>query len=312
VTFKDRLKAAAKETTLDQFMELTRPYLRQRMNTCISNTVLYKKAKRELARDYGDKVDEKLEGYVDKDWRQFVLEKGEGSEVVAEEVLKKKGMTRATYKEQTKRLILARYSLKLVTDRPITHGELVACYDEMKSEFAVPPLVQFRLIEIQPDKVEVKDPNENRLIKARVLAEDLARRVKDGANFAMLAEQQSHGLRRETGGLWPASDPNAFLPPYDAVAAKATELEVGQVAGPLDIGGRFFIVKLEQKRARGYQPLPEVQKKLEAKIAEDRREEAIKQIDAEIAAQTAMVDTNVFLDRCLEYVYRQARSGTRS
>jgi hypothetical protein len=303
-TFKDRLITAARETTLEQFMEVTRPHMRQRLNNNISNTVLYKKAKREL----GDKADEVLEKMVEKEWRRFVLEKGAGSEATADEALKKKGMNRTMFKEQTKRLILAHYSLKMFNERPITHNELVACYEQMKADFAVPPSVQFRLIDIQPDKMEVTDPNENRVNKARALAEGLAKRIQDGANFGMLAEQNSHGLRRETGGLWPPRDPNAFLPPYDTVAAKAMEMEVGQVAGPMEIAGHFFILKLEQKQARGYRPLPEVQKQLEEKITDDRREQSLRQLDAEIATQAAMVDTDTFLDRCLERIYKEARA----
>ncbi len=306
VTFKDKLTAAAKEMPLDQFLELTRPYMRQRLNNNISNTVLYKKAKREL----GDQADDALQKMVEKEWRRFVLDRGAGSEATADEVLRKRGMNRTTFKEQTKRLMLARYALKMLDERPITHNELVACYEQMKTEFGLPPSVQFRLIDIQPEKMELKDPNENRVAKARAFAEELVQRLKEGANFAMLAEQSSHGLRREVGGLWPPRDPNAFLAPYDIVAAKAMELEVGRIAGPLDVDGHFFILKLEQKQARGYRPLPEVQKQLEDKITDDRRDASLRQLDAEIATQAAQVDTNAFIDRCLERIYKEARAQT--
>ncbi len=304
-TFKDKLLMVARETTLEQFVATTRPYMQQRLNNNISNIVLYKKARREL----GDKVDEQLDKMVDKEWRRFVLDKGEGSEAQADEVLKKKGMNRAIFKEQEKRWILAQYSLKMFSEKPITHGELVACYDRMKADsFAVPPSIQFRLIDVQPDKIEVKDPNENRVNKARAFAEELVRRIRAGADFALLAQQSSNGLRSEAGGLWPARDPNAFVAPYDSLAQKALEMQVGEVAGPVEAPGHFFILKLEQKQAKGYRPLPEVQSQVERKILEERHNESLRQIDADIAAQTALANTTEFLDRCLERLYKEART----
>lgn len=307
-TFKDKLMAVARETTLDQFMEITRPQMRQRLNNNISNVVLYKQAKREL----GDKADETLDKLVDKELRRFIFEHG-GNDAQADEALKKMGMTRTTFKEYKKRSILAQYSasLKLSKDRPITHGDLVACYDQMKDEsFATAPSVQFRLIDVQPDRVDLTNLNESRVDKARTTAEGLARQIKAGEDFAALAQEHSHGLHREAGGLWPARDPNSFVPPYDGLAKKAMEMEVGEVAGPIETPGHFFILKLEQKQAKGYRPLWEVQDQVERKILEDRYNEALRQLDAEIAAQTALVDTGAFLDRCLQRIYKEARAPT--
>ena len=62
----------------------------------------------------------------------------------------------------------------------------------------------------------------------------------------------------------------------------------------------------------GYRPLPEVQSQVENKILEDRRNESLRRLDAEIASQTALVDTKAFLDRCLERVYKQAKAQSGS
>jgi hypothetical protein len=64
----------------------------------------------------------------------------------------------------------------------------------------------------------------------------------------------------------------------------------------------------QQLQAQGYRPLPEVQSQVERKILEDRHGEALRQIDTDIAAQAAMVNTSEFVDRCLERLYQQARA----
>ena len=305
-TFKDKLMEVAKTTTLEQFIEVTRPQMRQRLNNNISSIVLYKQAKRQL----GDKVDETLEKVTDKELRRFIFEHG-GNDAQADEALKKMGMNRTSFKEQKKRSILAQYSasLRLSKDRPITHGELVACYDQMKDDsFAVPASVQFRLIDIQPDKIDVTDPNENRVDKARTIAEGLVGKIKAGEDFAALAQEHSNGLRREVGGLWAPRDPNSFVRPYDGLAKKAMEMQAGEIAGPIETPGHFFILKLEQKQAKSYRPMQEVQSQVERKIMDDRYDVALRRLDAEIAAQIAMADTDAFLDRCLERIHKQART----
>jgi peptidyl-prolyl cis-trans isomerase SurA len=309
-TFKDRLIAVTKETTLDQFMELARPQMRQRLNNNITNIVLYKQAQREL----GEKADEKLDSLTDQELRQFVFEHG-GNNAQADEALKAMGMNRTTFKAYKRRLILAQYSasLKLSKEKPITYSELLSAYNQMKDKsFSVPASVQFSLIDIQPARMDVNDPNVTPLDAARALAAQLLERIKAGEDFAGLAKEYSHGFRSEAGGLWAPRDPASSAPPYDVVAARAMQLQPGEVAGPIETPRDIFIVKLEQKKPKGYRPLGEVQEQIERKIREDRRDADFDRLDAEIKSQAAMIDTDGFLDRCLEHIYEQARAEDTS
>jgi len=81
------------------------------------------------------------------------------------------------------------------------------------------------------------------------------------------------------------------------------------VAGPIKTLDRIFIMKLEQKQKKGYQPLREVQDVVAQRIVTERRREALKQLDAEVAQQAALADTNRFVDYCLENLYRTANEA---
>jgi len=302
-SFKERLEELAGSTTLEQFTELARPQMRQRLNGKITNVVLYQRARREL----GEKVDENLDGMAEKELRRFVLEQG-GNNAQADEALRALGMNRTTFKEYKKKQILSQYSFssKLPKNSPITYSEMMAAYDQMKDTvFVRPGSIQFRLIDIEAARVELADPNDNPVEAARALAETLVTRICAGEDFGTLAEEYSHGHRRSFGGLWVARDPESLADAYAILAEKAEQIELGEIAGPIDeVPGHTFIMKLEEKREKGYKSLAEVQEQVETRIRTNRRVEALQELDADIAAQTAVADTDFFVDDCLERLYR--------
>jgi len=307
VPFKARLEELARSTTLAQFVEVARPQMRVRLNSRITNVVLYKRAKQEL----GEQADEMLDSAAEKELRRFVLDHG-GNNAQADEALRALGMNRTTFKEFKKRQMLAQYSVssKLPKNSPITYSEMMAAYDQMKDAvFVRPGQIQFRLIDIQIAKVELTDPNEDLVTATRAVAEGLVTRICAGEDFGKLAEEYSHGHRRTYGGLWTARDPESLAEPYTVLAEVAEQIEPGEIAGPIDVPGHAFIMKLEEKREKGYEPLAEVQDRVEARIRTNRRIEALQELDADIAAQTAVANTDAFLDDCLERLYRAANAA---
>ncbi len=304
--FKDQLEQLARSTTLEQYLALARPRTRQRLDSRITSIVLYKRAQHEL----GEKVDETLDAVAEKELRRFVLEHG-GNNAQADEALRALGMNRASYKEFKKRQLLAQYAVssKMPKNSPITFSEMMAAYNEMKDDvFVKPGMIEFRLIDIQVSRMALTEPNDP-VQAARVLAESLVTRICAGGDFAKLAEEYSDGFRREYGGLWEARDPESLAEPYDVLPKYAEKIDPGQIAGPIAAPGHFFILKLEAKREKGYLPLAEVQDKVEERIRTDRRLEALGELDAEVAQQTAGADTESFLDECLERLYRTANAN---
>jgi parvulin-like peptidyl-prolyl isomerase len=218
-------------------------------------------------------------------------------------------MNRITYKQWKKKQILAEHLVesRYARNRLITYSELLARYEEMKDkQFAREGVLQLRLIDIVIAKMQLKDPNDDPTQKARLLAEDLRKRIDAGEDFAGLAKQYSHESRAEQGGLWPPRNPDALAAPYDVLAQKAQGMQRGQVAGPIEAPGRFFIMKVEEKQQRSYQPLSEVQEEVKKDILYERRRQVVDELDAEIERQVAVADTSRFVDYCLERFYRQA------
>ncbi|KPL23766.1 MAG: hypothetical protein AMJ75_05410 [Phycisphaerae bacterium SM1_79] len=302
VSLEDGLKQIAKISNLEQFKKQARGQLEEIITGKISNILLYQHARKEV----GEKADEALEKAADNELRKFVLDFG-GDQAKADEALRQGGMDRESYKELQKRTILIQWYLtsKLPNNRPITYRDLSDCYNQMKDEFfARAARITFRLIDIQPARLEVADPNQDRHELAKKLANELLAQIQSGEDFGQLAKQYSHGDWREFGGLWRPVQPTSLVVPYDILAAEAEKIEPGQVAGPIASKEHIFIMKLEDKQSAGYEPFDRVQGQVEEKLIFDRQNEIFDRLKGKLMQQVELGETDEFIDFCLEEIYR--------
>ncbi len=302
VSLAELLAPVAQAGSLEQFKQWARPRVEEVVTSRISYILLYQQAKRQA----GENIDEALEKAAEKEWRRFVLRFG-GDEAKAEEALRQQKIDRKGFKDYWKKELLRQsyIALKLGGNRPITQRELAQCYDEMKDKsFVIPASLTFRLIDIEPAKLQTADPQQDLLQRARKLARELVDRIQAGEDFAELAKQYSHGHRREFGGLWKPLHPDSLAKPYDALVPAAEKIQPGQIAGPIEVEGHIFIMKLEENRPRRYEPFEKVQEQLEQKILVDRQREAIEKLNAELREQIVLSVKDEFVDFCLEKIYR--------
>jgi len=305
VSLAELLAPVAQTGSLEQFKQWARPRVEEVVTSRISYILLYQQAKRQA----GENIDENLEKAAEKEWRRFVLRFG-GDEAKAEEALRQQKIDRKGFKDYWKKEILRQsyIALKLGGNRPITQRELAQCYDEMKDKsFVIPASLTFRLIDIEPTKLQTADSEHNFLENARKLAKELVDRIRAGEDFAELAKQYSHGHTRESGGLWKPVNPDSLAKPYDALVAAAEKIEPGQIAGPIEVEGHIFIMKLQEYRPKSYEPFEKVQEQLEQKVLADRYKEAVDKLNAELMEQIVLSEKDTFVDFCLEQIYRMHR-----
>lgn len=301
ITLVEHFKPLAEASELAQFKEWARPQVEEMVMTEVRNILLYRQAKLEA----GDQLDEALEKAAEKEWRRFVM-RFEGDEAKAEEALRESGLDRKSFKEKRKRMILTQsyVSEKMPGNRPITHRELLDCYNRMKDEsFRTPARLQFQLIDIQPAKLELHQADQDPFRQARELANELVEQLKAGEDFGKLAKQYSHGHRREFEGLWKPMQPDSLAKPYDVLAETAEEIEPGRIAGPIETQEHVFIMKLIENRPESYKPFEEVQRELEAEIIRQRRRQAFDEIMVNLAEQVELGRMDEFVDYCLERLY---------
>lgn len=300
----DYFKPIAQKTDFERFKTLARPQLEQILAAEIVNVIMYNQAKAKL----GEDAEERLDKIADEEVRKFVLNFG-ADRAKAEQAIKQMGMDWAAFKDYQKKMIVSQSYIasQMPEKSPITYSELVAAYNEMKDTFTTPATITFRLIDIDPSKLQVNDPNLNRLEQARKLADELVSRINSGEDFGKLAEQYSNDHRASFGGLWKPVNPASLAQPYDILAAQAEKLQPSQIAGPIEAEGHIFIMKLEEKQPQTITPLEKVQKEVEAKINFQHRKDAVDKLTASLVEQAASSQRREFIDFCLEKIYRASQ-----
>lgn len=307
-TLGDYLITLAQSSDPETYEKTATTQVKGTLDRIIFDTLLYQQAKREG----GDKMKDGLEKYGKTVWREYVLEHG-GDESAAAEELRKNGLDRKSWDEQNQRIILTRYirDLRRTKGQPVSHREMVEYYDRMKdTDFLVKPRLTFRLIDIQPSRLQLKDLTADRYSQASQLAGDLMARLAAGEDLIELAKQYSHDPMAASGGLWASVDPESLAEPYSSLAAEVVKLKVGELKGPLSIKGHLFIVRLEAKTEQGYQPLAEVQAQIEKAILMDRDRQQDEQLQAEIAERAKVGQTDDFVNGCVAEMYRRSRAGS--
>jgi parvulin-like peptidyl-prolyl isomerase len=307
---KEYFGPLAQVSELEQFKERAKEQLEEILMAKISNILLYQHAKRQA----GANIDEALENAAENEYRTFVLSNG-GDQARADEELKRMLMDKKSFKEQVKdNILIQEYRRsKLSDNRPVTYRELMDCYNRIKNKyFARASKIRFRLIDIQPDRLALEDPNADPWQLGNKIANELLRLINSGEDFGELAKKYSHGDWKDFGGLWRSIQPSSLAAPYDILAVEAEKIEQGEVAGPIVTKQHIFIMKLEEKQIAGYEPFDEVQELVHEKILLDRQNEVTEKLNAEIRQQAKLSRTDEFVDFCLEKIYRISNTGSET
>ena len=296
------LRPIAQSSDFERFKQQAEPQLKEIITARISNILLYQQAKKNTRED----IDQVLERPAEAEIRKFIMDFG-GDYAKAEEALKQQGMDWASFKEYQKKIILTEYYLGSLLPKAasITYSELLARYNQMKEEsFAIQASVKFQLIDIEPAKLRITDPNQNRLEQARKLADELLKKAKAGKSFPEVA--------KEHPGVTFAAHSKPVQPEslkYDILADEAEKLKPGDISGLIETTQQkhIFIMKLEEKHSKGYEPFEKVQKEVEAKIISDRRKQAQDKIRAKLIRQAEHELSNEFTEFCLQKIYLMSK-----
>jgi hypothetical protein len=300
----EKVKPVAQQSSYEQFQAQLGPQLEMLLTNEVANILLYQKAKKKL----GAQADAAIEKAVDAEVQKYIANYN-GDYAKAEEQLRSMGMDWQSFREYQQKFIISQsyISTMLPKIKPVTYRELREAYDQLKEEqFTTPASIQFRLIDIQPNKIELNDPNEDRMIATQNLVDDIYTRLQNGEEFGQLAEKFSHGHRAIFGGLWQPVNPDSIAQPYDVLANHASQIEIGQLAEPISTNEHIFIMKLEQKTEYNVQSFEDVQQEIESRLKLAQQRQALDKMSREIAKEVAIPNKERFLNFCLQKLYVKA------
>jgi peptidyl-prolyl cis-trans isomerase SurA len=170
------------------------------------------------------------------------------------EGLHAQGITYENWKQQQREeiLVIAMQQLKVPRDVLISPQKILDYYETNKTNFAVGEQAKLRMIVLN------KPPSDNG--SAKQLAEDIARKLKEGASFAEMAKIHSDGPQRNNGGDAGWAERDTLR---KELADAAFALKVGETSGVIDLPDSVWILRVDEKREARIKPLPEVRDEIE-------------------------------------------------
>jgi hypothetical protein len=304
IRLESQLKPLAVQGNEAAFAQAARPAFREALRSRITDILLYKEAKKKAP----ENIDDPLDKAVESELGRFLASYG-NNRILAEKALQEMGYDWKGFRDYERKLILTQsYLSKEFTDkRPVAHSEMVDYYGRHRDQFCLEGMIQFRLIEIIPEKLSspLVRPGEAVEAAAVRLAVEVLDKHKAGADFGKLAEQYSQGPLAAQGGLWrPVTIGADSLPaPYDMLEEKAMVMKPGQVAGPLPANGHLLILKLESKKEAQCKSFEEAQDAIEQQFQFEFRKQQYEKVVAKLTACVDVSRLDEFLGHCVTDAY---------
>ena len=151
---------------------------------------------------------------------------------------------------------------KLADKVSVTPNELQQYYNQHQDEYRIPETVTVRHILIKTPAPDADGKVDQKAVDAaRAKAEDIAKQLKAGANFADLAKKYSDdpGSAKD-GGLLPPLTRGRTVPEFEQAAFNTP---VGQTTGVIRTSYGFHIIHVEAKQQARLKPLDEVKAQIE-------------------------------------------------
>ncbi len=158
---------------------------------------------------------------------------------------------------------------KLADSITITPSELQAYYNQHQDDYRIPETVTVRHILIKTPAPDANGKVDQKAVDAaRAKADDIAKQLQAGGNFAELAKKYSEdpGSAKD-GGLLPPLTRGRTVPEFEQAAFSTP---VGQTTGVIRTSYGFHIIHVEAKQQARLKPLSEVQSEIEPVLKQQK------------------------------------------
>jgi parvulin-like peptidyl-prolyl isomerase len=133
-------------------------------------------------------------------------------------------------------------------------------YEKHKAEFTSKEEVKLRMIMIPSHAAE------GNAAAQKSLAEEILGKLASGAAFDRMAQMYSEDSTRDTGGDWGWIERKTLAAPLEKVAFN---LPVGKISNIIELGGNYYILKVEDRRGGEAPSLAKLRPEIEKRVMEE-------------------------------------------
>ncbi|MHC5082833.1 MAG: peptidylprolyl isomerase [Planctomycetota bacterium] len=302
-----RLKTTAEtSTSFESFQQQAAPFFREAIRGKVTDILLYQEARKTAPENIDDQLDKAVENEIVR----FVASYN-NNYALAEAAIDQMGMTWNTFRQYQKKLIMTQSHLSSQFDdnKRYSYQELMARYEAIKAEqFCQAGVLEFSLIDIFAENLTDEQRQDQTYDEAaKRLVKDLMQQLEDGADFAELAKQHSHGPLAKLGGKWqPVTiGSNSIIKPYDIIEEKALDMSAGKIKGPVITDGHYLIIKLHKIEEGGCRSFDEVQDQIVMQLKFQQRQQQYQKLVMDLIKKADIVQIERFNAFCIKQAYER-------
>jgi parvulin-like peptidyl-prolyl isomerase len=195
--------------------------------------------------------------FVDQHIQDMIKENFNGDRNTFIKTLQAQNYTLGEFKkiESDRMIVQAMRHKNVEINTIISPNRIQDYYRQHAAEFTSKEQVKLRMIMISAGTA---DP-----AGQKAMAEEILGKLVNGAEFDRMAQIYSEDSTRDLGGDWGWVDRGTLTAPLEKVAFN---LRPGKVSNIIQIGGNYYILKVEDKRGGVTRPFAQVRDEIEKKL----------------------------------------------
>jgi len=190
-------------------------------------------------------------------------------EMVTESILMQEARTRGLNRDSDVQRLVEEARKQIMLGRLL---------EVMREEAAIEVTDQEVVQAYQANQDQFKEPERLRashiLVPTEAKAKEALGRIKEGEEFALVAQSVSKDPTAVQGGDIGYFSAGQLIPEFEAVCNK---LQPGEVSSPLKTELGYHVIVLTERRAARVKPLVEVQETIRTQIAQRKRQRVVEQ-----------------------------------
>ncbi len=206
--------------------------------------------------------------FVDERVDQVIKESFGGDRTAFIKTMEAQKFTMSKFREleRDKIIVSAMRAKNVKSNLIIPPSQVEEYYHKHREEFASKAQVKLRMIMI-PGR-----PDSSAAAAQQTMTEEIRAKLITGADFDKMAQMYSEDSTRDLGGDWGWIDDKTLSKPLSDVAFS---LHPGEISKIVDLGGNYYILKVEARQGGDVKPLD---KNLRAEIEARLRQEQAQQL----------------------------------
>ncbi|HEV2095718.1 MAG TPA: peptidylprolyl isomerase [Chthoniobacterales bacterium] len=200
--------------------------------------------------------------YIDMQTKEIINDSFGGDRNTFIKTLQAQNFTLSEFKkmEKEKMIVQAMRGKNVKRSTMIPPAKVDVYYAQHRDEFTSREQVKLRMIMLPGKNAD------GNAAAQKAMAEELLHKLVGGAEFDRMAQMYSEDSTRDAGGDWGWIERKTLAAPLEKVAFN---LPKGKISNIVELGGNYYILKVEDKRGGDSRPLAEVRAEIGKKLMQE-------------------------------------------